>query len=238
MIQRLAALLSGALALGTVWNAAAQGIVIDGDLTDWERVPVAIEDPKDMGDLNINGDYKEIKVASTETDFYALQCVWGNDALPADQFRYYYHILIDADNNVNTGITNDAYEGNPTGVQEVIGADFYIQIGWRAGAPDGIEVYHLPSGEMIFADFPYADSGGCVELSVPFAALEAPEAFDIGELWKPGSVIKVAAFQEGNAEGWGPIDWTEPAEHVIGQALSVSPAGKLAVRWADLKAIR
>jgi len=37
--------------------------------------------------------------------------------------------LIDADNKLTTGFDNSQYEGNPTGVEDPIGADF-LCAGW------------------------------------------------------------------------------------------------------------
>lgn len=207
---------------------------MDGDTADWNGVPVAIEDPKDMSAANINGDYKAIRLFSTESTFYVLQTVYGT-AAPKDAFRYYYHILIDADANVNTGVKNDSYEGVATGVKDVIGADFYIQIGRRNGADDGIEVYHIETQQVLFADFPHAYGGDSIELSVDWKDFVFPKGFDLGVTFAKGTRLRVAAFQEGNADGWGPIDWTEPAEHVIAKPLAVEPRGKLAVMWASLK---
>ena len=226
--------------VGSLWLAATafaqlgDKIVIDGKFDDWADIPVAIEDPKDMSDKNVHGDYKEIKLASTEKTFYVLQTVYG-EAAPADPFRYYYHILIDADANVDTGIKNDVYEDVPTGVKDVIGADFYIQIGRRAGANDGIAVVHIESQQEIFLDFPWANGGDSMELAVDWSVLVPPAGFELGPIFRKGDTIRVAAFQEGNADGWGPIDWTEPAEHVIATPLSVDPAGKLAATWGALK---
>jgi len=217
------------------WSQEAKNIVIDGGFEDWQDIPTAIEDPQDMSENNIHGDYKAIKVATTEETFFALETVYG-DAAPADNFRYYYHVLIDADNKATTGIKNDTYEGNPTGVKDVIGADFYAQIGRRDGANDGIIVVHLESEQAVFQDFPWMNSGDSMELAVDFDSFTVPVGFDIGAIFQPGQTIRVAAFQEGNADGWGPIDWTEPAEHVIGKPFPVEPRGKVTLFWGALKA--
>lgn len=214
--------------------AYAQNITIDGKIDDWSKVPVAVSDPKDMTAANIHGDYKEIKVASSDTTLFVLQTVYGT-AAPGDAFRYYYHVLIDADNSAATGIKNDAYEGTPTGVKDVIGSEFYIQIGRRNGADDGIEVYHLESGEVVFADFPHAYSGDSIELSVDFNKFVVPQGFQQTKMFQKGQTIRIAAYQEGNADGWGPIDWTEPASHIVGKPAAVEPGGKLPLTWAVLR---
>ncbi len=212
----------------------ADDIVIDGDFADWEAIPIAIEDPNDMDPANIHGDYKSVKLASTDDTLFALEAVFG-EAAPADGFRYYYHLLIDADSDASTGVPNDAYEGNATDVADVIGSDFYVQIGRDAGANDGISVTHLESQEVVFEDFPWMNGGDSMELSVDFDVFVAPAGFDIGAIFQPGSTIRVAAFQEGNAEGWGPIDWTEPAEHVVGRPFAVDLRGKVTTTWGDIK---
>lgn len=214
--------------------ARSADIVVDGDVADWDGVPVAVEDPKDMTAANVNGDYKAIKAFSDEKTLYVLQTVYGT-AAPKDAFRYYYHVLIDADAKTATGVKNDAYEGVATGVKDAIGSDFYIQIGRRDGADSGIEVYHLESQQMIFADFPHAYGGDSIELAVDWDKFIFPKGFDLGVAFTKGKTIRVAAFQEGNADGWGPIDWTEPAEHAIAKPFAVEPNGKLAAAWASLK---
>ena len=120
--------------------AAEVTIIIDGDFADWEDVPVLIEDDDDIGEDN--GDVKEIRVYSTEDTFYAMLTVYGT-TVPKDGQRYYYHFLIDADNDHNTGWDNSEYEGIPTGVENPIGADFYVQVGLQDSAANGIEVYFL-----------------------------------------------------------------------------------------------
>lgn len=231
---RLSSLVAATALVACAATTHAQQIVVDGDTADWERVPVAIEDPKDMSAANVNGDYKEIRLFSTEKTLYALQTVYGT-AAPKDAFRYYYHLLIDADAKSDTGVKNDAYEGVATGVKDVIGADFYMQIGRRNGADDGIEVYHLESQQRIFADFPHAYGGDSIELSVDWNQFVFPQGFDLGVVFSKGTTIRIAAFQEGNADGWGPIDWTESARHAIAKPFAVEPNGKLAATWASLK---
>jgi plastocyanin len=189
-------------------------ITIDGDFADWAYVPVAIQDPDDIAENN--GDIREIRLHSTLDTFYAKMTVYGTAAPPPpDAQRYYYHVLLDADNNAATGFNNATYEGSPTGVVHAIGADFYAMIGRRNGADDGLEVYFCHSAEdqeVVAENFSYKASGDSIELSVPFAMFIPKD--DIGEIFKPNQPFMVAAFQEGNANGWE-VDWTEPAEHSI-----------------------
>ena len=129
------------LMLPTVRAIALEvNIAIDGNLDDWKDIPVLIEDPDDVGEDN--GDIKEVRIYSTEDTFYAMLTVYGT-AAPQDALRYYYHILIDADNNLNSGFDNAMYEGNQTGVKNSIGADFYVQVGRRSGADDAVSYTHL-----------------------------------------------------------------------------------------------
>lgn len=211
--------------------AADVNIVIDGNFDDWADVPVIIQDPDDV--FEDNGDIKEIRVHSTDNTLYIMLTVYGT-AAPADDQRYYYHTLIDADNSINTGFSNAEYEGNATGVQNPIGADFYVQVGRRSGADDGIEVYFLTpdSGDTVAEGFSWAAGGDSMEIEVPFAMFNAIQ--DIGDIFVVGQTIMVAAFQEGNANDWE-VDWTESAEHVIGVPTAVEPTGKLPIKWAALK---
>ena len=224
----------GALLFPALQSLAVDiNIVIDGDFGDWADVPVLIEDPDDIGEDN--GDIKEIRVYSTVDTLYAMITVYGTAAPPPpDNQRYYYHLLIDADNNIKTGYNNSVYEGNDTGVKTPIGADFYAQIGRRDGADDGIEVYFLTAddAQMIGEGFPWAASGDSIEMAIPFEMLQPLD--NLGNIFGLEQVIKIAAFQEGSANGWE-VDWTESAEHVIGLPLAVEPGGKLAITWGSLK---
>lgn len=212
-------------------RVTAVEVVIDGDFTDWADIPVLIEDPDDVDEDN--GDIKEIRAYSTEDTLYIMLTVYGT-AAPQDDQRYYYHTLIDADNNLNTGFDNAMYEGNETGVKDSIGADFYVQIGRRNGADDGIEVHFLTpnTDDTVAQDFSWAAGGDSMEIAVPFEMLNPLQ--NIGSIFQPEQTIMIAAFQEGSANDWE-CDWTESAEHIIGAPIAVEPAGKLPVTWAILK---
>ena len=82
----------------------ADDIVIDGNFKDWEKIPISVEDPEDQAN-NPNGDYKALKVATSDDTFCFLQVAYG-EITPLDGKRYYYHVLIDVDNKINTGISN------------------------------------------------------------------------------------------------------------------------------------
>jgi hypothetical protein len=215
-------------------TAVKVNIVIDGDFKDWEDIPVIIEDPDDIGEDN--GDIKEIRAYSTKDTLYVMLTVYGT-AAPQDNLRYYYHILVDADNKLNTGFDNSMYEGNDTGVEEPIGADFYVQVGRENGADDGIEVHFLTSqltDDTVAEGFPWAAGGHSMEIAVPFEMFDPLD--NIGEIFKVDQTIMLASFQEGSANDWE-VDWTEPAEHIIGKPIAVQYAGKLPVIWGALKAI-
>ena len=207
-------------------------IIIDGDFADWEDVPVLIEDDDDIAEDN--GDVKEIRVFSTEDTFYAMLTVYGATDSKDGQ-RYYYHFLIDADNDHNTGWDNSDYEGTPTGVENPIGADFYVQVGLKDSAANGIEVHFLTAAggdDSVAADFEWAAHGDSLEVAVPFEMFETLQA--IGEIFNVGDTIMIAFFQEGSANDWE-CDWTESGEHAVGIPFAVEPVGKLPVTWASLK---
>lgn len=206
-------------------------IAIDGKFDDWADVPVLIEDPDDVGEDN--GDIREIRVHTTENTFYAMMTVYGM-AAPADAQRYYYHFLIDADNDLKTGFDNAMYEGVETGVKNSIGADFYVQIGRRSGADDGIEVHFLTanSDDAVAQDFSWATGGDSLEAEVPFDMFITLQ--NIGEIFQKNQTIMIAAFQEGSANDWE-VDWTEPAEHIVGVPIAVTPADKVSATWGMLK---
>ena len=206
-------------------------ILIDGSFADWADIPVLIEDPDDVGEDN--GDIKEIRAYSTEDTLYIMLTVYGT-AAPQDAERYYYHVLVDADNDLNTGFDNAMYEGNETGVKNSIGADFYVQVGRKNGADDGIAVYFLTdaTGDAVAQDFSWMAGGDSMEIAVPFEMFNPLQ--NIGDIFKPKQTMMIAAFQEGSANDWE-CDWTESAEHVVGAPIAVEPADKLPVTWAALK---
>jgi len=121
--------------------------------------------------------------------------------------RYYYHWLLDTDNNPATGRSNAEYEGSPTGVSKPIGAERVLMIGWRDGKPGGIEIYDPANEDVALAtNFTYQASGNTLTAIVPLAALGV----------SPGQTVGFSAFQEGASEGWK-VDWLES------QSLALNP---------------
>ncbi len=212
-------------------TAVNVNILIDGSFADWADIPVLIEDSDDVGEDN--GDIKEIRAYSTEDTLYVMLTVYGT-AAPQDAERYYYHVLIDADNDLNTGFDNAMYEGNETGIKNSIGADFYVQVGRNNGADDGIAVHFLTAAtdDTVAQDFSWMAGGDSMEIAVPFEMFNPLQ--NIGDIFKPKQTIMIAAFQEGSANDWE-CDWTESAEHIVGAPIAVEPADKLSVTWAALK---
>jgi hypothetical protein len=196
-------------------------MAIDGDFADWEEADAAgvvasVEDPEDM--LDPNGDIRQIQ-ASVEDGYLYLRMAVHGAALPSmDETpapwvnRYYYHWLLDTDNNPATGRSNAEYEGNPTGVTTPIGTERVIMIGWRDGNPNGIRVYDpLDEDSALVEDFEYAADGDSVEARIRLA--------DLGLV--PGQTIAMSAFQEGASDGWS-VDW---AESVVLTLVEGGPGG-------------
>ncbi|RME94818.1 MAG: hypothetical protein D6766_04840, partial [Verrucomicrobia bacterium] len=200
---------------------------IDGDFADWaeaaaEGLVRAVDDPADMADSS--GDLARVEATVEGNSLFLRLSVHGvilpsvEDTPPGMVNRYYYHWLIDTDNNPATGRSNSEYEGNPTGVVRPIGADRVVQIGWRDGAPNGIEVYDALTEETLMVDFDYAASGDSVEARVPFDVLGVA----------PGQTVAIAGFQEGASDGWA-TDWTEPIELTLAQGGGELPLESLFV---------
>jgi len=119
--------------------------------------------------------------------------------------RYYYHWLLDTDNNPATGRSNAEYEGNPTGVQNPIGAERIIMIGWRDGEPNGVEVYDpLNEDVPLLEDFEFQHDGDSVEARVPLDVLDVAV----------GQTVALSAFQEGSSDGWA-TDWMESVSFTL-----------------------
>lgn len=170
------------------------------------KAPVAfVDDPKDIGDTS--GDIKRIEATLDNGELVLRMTVHGTILPSVDETpegmvnRYYYHWLLDTDNNPATGRSNAEYEGNPTGVTKPVGAERVIQIGWRNGAPDGVYVYDPSNDEVhIVDDFPYTKNGDTVEARLPLA----PLGLTLGQ------TVGFSAFQEGQSENWT-VDWVESA---------------------------
>ena len=210
----------------------ADQIVIDGKFDAWDAIPIAVKDPEDQ-DNNPDGDYKSLKVASNGKAIFFLETVYG-EITPMDGKRYYYHILIDVDNKLKTGISNDEYEGKPTKVKKPIGSEFYVQIGRGKGQVEfgSNGVTHLETEQQLTKEIEWKNGGDSLEIVVPFSSFGKYEG-----LFKVGLIISIAPFQEGQANDWA-IDWTESAEHQIGKAYPVKAKDKLPLTWAKLKRVK
>jgi hypothetical protein len=136
--------------------------------------------------------------------------------------RYYYHWILDTDDDVDTGFNNSEYEGNATNVTP-IGVDVVVMVGWRDGNPNGLEVYDPLTEEMFMENFEYAASGDSMEVVVPIEAIGVNE----------GDTISLSSFQEGASDDWA-VDWLEPTTFDF-VPMAVKSEGKLATTWANLK---
>ena len=106
-----------------------------------------VDDPSDMADSS--GDIKRIEAWVDEGNLHLTMTVYGvfapsvEDTPAGMSNRYYYHWLLDTDNNPDTGYLNDEYEGNPTNLETPIGVDVLVQFGWRDGDTNGVYAYTL-----------------------------------------------------------------------------------------------
>jgi rRNA maturation protein Rpf1 len=185
-------------------------MLIDGQFDDWaealgDGVVTEVTDPTDMADSS--GDIRSIQLTVENDNLFLRMSVEGvampsvDETPPGMNNRYYYHFLLDTDNNVGTGWDNSQYENNPTGVQTPIGADRVVMLGWRDGNPNGIEVYDpADDSTILLADFDYQPGGDSFETKIPLSAL------GLGV----GQTIAFSAFQEGASDGWA-VDWVESA---------------------------
>lgn len=201
-------------------------IVVDGDISDWGSPGASVTDPADMADPS--GDIREIGAVLENGNLYLMMSVEGimapavGETSPGMTNRYYYHWILDTDNNPATGFNNSEYEGNPTNLNSPIGADLVIMIGWRDGAPNGVEAYDPLTEEVFVTDFTWAHSGSSAEAVIPLDALGLTE----------GSTVGFSAFQEGASDDWA-VDWVESDELVL-----YSAPGRMAIDgyfadWGD-----
>lgn len=177
------------------------------------ELPVAlVSDPEDMGDSS--GDIRTVAAYVLDGALHLRLSVHGVAAPAVDQTpegmvnRYYYHWLLDTDNNPATGRSNSEYEGNPTGLTKPLGAERVIQIGWRNDKPDGVYVYDaLNDDNTILPEYTYHASGNTLSAVIPLNALGL----------SLGQTIALSAFQEGASEGWK-VDWIESAPLTLQEA--------------------
>jgi len=108
----------GIMMLSLFICSISYAITIDGNFDDWVGVATKIEDDEDMADSS--GDIKMIQAAYEDDQLYLRMTVYGIIAPTVDQTpagmtnRYYYHWILDTDENADTGFNNSEYEGNPT----------------------------------------------------------------------------------------------------------------------------
>ncbi|MFT5192384.1 MAG: hypothetical protein ACI957_005439, partial [Verrucomicrobiales bacterium] len=114
-------------------------VVIDGDFSDWVTIgqgstgtaaPIEITDPSDLGDSS--GDLAKVTATVVGENLILTFESHGittptEEETPAEKTnRYYYHWLIDTDNNPATGVSNATYENNSTGIVDSIGTEIII----------------------------------------------------------------------------------------------------------------
>jgi len=200
----------------TIALSAFQEGASDDWAVDWvESVTLTVEgasgsvavvtDPADLGDSS--GDIRSLQAFSLGDRVVFWMTVNGISAPSIENTpegminRYYYHWLLDTDNNPATGRSNAEYEGNPTGLTKPVGSERVIMVGWRDGKPNGVEVYDpLDEDTAILSGFPFQASGNSLMAIVPMSALGVVR----------GQTVAFSAFQEGASEGWA-VDWIESA---------------------------
>ncbi len=191
-------------------------VTIDGDFSDWESigsgggeavVPVDVPDPADLGDSS--GDIARIG-ATVEGDVLVLTMESHGVTAPSvddtpegKSNRYYYHWLIDTDNNPATGVNNGSYENTPTGIDDPIGTEIIVQFGWRDGATNGVYAYSPldPDETALISDYPWEMVGNAIEARIPLDVLGLV----------PGQTVSISAFQEGASDDWA-VDFMESGE--------------------------
>ncbi|MDG1891323.1 MAG: hypothetical protein P8L18_08430, partial [Verrucomicrobiota bacterium] len=187
-----------------------------------------IADAADMADAS--GDISSVQAAVVGDQLHLYMTVAGFAAPTVDQTpdemknRYYYHWLLDTDNNPATGRGNSEYEGKPTNLENPIGADLVVQFGWRDGASNGVYVYDPADDETaVVTDYAYQVGGNTVAAVIPLAALGLAQ----------GQTVAVSAFQEGASNGWQ-VDWVESGTLSInGGGIATTQVGDAAGDMAD-----
>ena len=101
------------LVVAIMWMVGGYGGIASGQV-------FGVDDPSDMADSS--GDIKRIEAWVEDGNLHLTMTVYGVFApsvaeTPAGMSnRYYYHWLLDTDNNPDTGYHNSEYEGTPTGL--------------------------------------------------------------------------------------------------------------------------
>ncbi len=184
-----------AFAIG--WTMTGYGGIAIGQVA-------GVDDSSDMADSS--GDIKRVEAWVEDGNLNLTMTVYGVFApsvqeTPAGMSnRYYYHWLLDTDNNLASGFQNSEYEGNATNLQNPIGVDVVVMFGWRDGNTNGVEVYVALTEEILFEDYEYTIDGDTIHAVIPLV--------DLG--LTPADVIAVSAFQEGASNDWQ-VDWIESA---------------------------
>ena len=190
------------VAFAVVWTMTGYGGIAIGQVA-------GVDDPSDMADSS--GDIKRIEAWVDEGNLNLTMTIYGvfapsvEDTPAGMSNRYYYHWLLDTDNNPATGYLNNDYEGTPTNLETPIGVDVLVQFGWRDGATAGVYAYTqdpLTGDEVeLFQDYEYTIDGDTIHAVIPLA--------DLG--LTPDDIIAVSAFQEGASNDWQ-VDWIESFE--------------------------
>ena len=140
-----------------------------------------------------SGDIKRIEAWVEDGKLNLTMTVYGVFAPSVAQTpagmtnRYYYHWILDTDNDPATGYYNAEYEGNATGVKTPIGVDVVVQFGWRDGHTNGVYAYIALTEEALVEDYEYAIDGDTIHAIIPLA--------DLG--LTPDDIIAMSAFLEG-----------------------------------------
>lgn len=155
--------------------AFAENMMMDGDGADWAAVPYAVENwvdgieglyPEEVGAIvTDNVDIKNVKaVVEGNVLYWFIQMhggpAWPNDAkyrevdgVGVTRSRGYYHVLLDLDNNIETGWKTDWYESHYTTV------GYLASVGQTGSDPLGAELW-VEWGGRYFYPPPHSDSGG------------------------------------------------------------------------------
>ncbi len=159
------------LAVGLVGTAQAQ-FVLDGDSTDWQNEPILVTAPDNLQDYFPDEvgaiftdivDVKHVRAKIVNNIFYFFIRFWGGPVWPNYAYqdtmngqwvyrnRGYYHLMLDLDNNPDTGWNNHWYETHYTPLgyyasqglegMDPIGAEMYLELGikcnWSPPKGDG-----------------------------------------------------------------------------------------------------
>ena len=182
-------------AFAVVWTMTAFGGVAFGQV-------FGVDDPSDMVDSS--GDIKRIEGWVDDGNLHLTMTVYGvfapsvQDTPTGMSNRYYYHWLLDTDNNPASGYHNSEYEGNATNLQNPIGVDLVVQFGWRDGATNGVYAYNPLTEDSLFEDYEYTIEGDTIHAVIPLA--------DLG--LTADDIVALSAFQEGASGDWQ-VDWME-----------------------------